>query len=99
MKSQLACGEHGGQWEPAKMWSLKGGVDLLIVALLQVHTSASPPYKLQGARIKRLVIPKGHYEGGLRHTSLVHLATRLEKRLSLVFSYLVSFSVPCGGGL
>ncbi|EIE27477.1 hypothetical protein COCSUDRAFT_64250 [Coccomyxa subellipsoidea C-169] len=35
VKSQLACGEHGGQWEPAKMWSLKGGVDLLIVALLQ----------------------------------------------------------------
>ncbi|CAL8463500.1 g3034 [Coccomyxa elongata] len=35
VKSQLACGEHGGQWNPNAMWSLHGGVDLLIVALLQ----------------------------------------------------------------
>lgn len=36
VKSQTACGGHGGQWQPAEQWSLKGGVDLLIVALLQV---------------------------------------------------------------
>ena len=33
--SQPACTEHGGSWAPAPMWTLKGGVDLLIVGLLQ----------------------------------------------------------------
>lgn len=34
--SQSACTQHGGDWAPAPMWTLKGGVDLLIVGLLQV---------------------------------------------------------------
>ncbi len=34
--SQLQCNQHGGQWRSEKQWTLKGGVDLLIVGLLQV---------------------------------------------------------------
>lgn len=36
VKSQQACTDHGGQWTAGTMWSLQGGVDLLIVGLLQV---------------------------------------------------------------
>lgn len=42
VSSQLACGEHGGQWQPAKQWTLQGGVDLLIVGLLQVPHNPMP---------------------------------------------------------
>ena len=34
--SQPGCTQHGGQWKSAEQWTLKGGVDLLIVGLLQV---------------------------------------------------------------
>ena len=40
VSSQLACTDHGGQWQAAEQWTLKGGVDLLIVGLLQVTRSA-----------------------------------------------------------
>ena len=40
VSSQLACTDHGGQWQAAEQWTLKGGVDLLIVGLLQVTHSA-----------------------------------------------------------
>ena len=37
VSSQLECDQHGGQWRSAEQWTLKGGVDLLIVGLLQVE--------------------------------------------------------------
>jgi hypothetical protein len=36
VNSQEACQNSGGQWNAGRMWSLQGGVDLLIVGLLQV---------------------------------------------------------------
>ena len=42
--SQLACTQHGGQWQSAEQWTLKGGVDLLIVGLLQVKLHHPCPY-------------------------------------------------------
>ena len=48
--SQPACTEHGGSWLPAPMWTLEGGVDLLIVGLLQVLLLLSPcPVTLSAA--------------------------------------------------
>ena len=46
VSSQLACGQHGGQWAPAEQWTLAGGVDLLIVGLLQVQSSAALPFNV-----------------------------------------------------
>ena len=33
--TQPLCASVGGTWAPRKMWSLEGGVDLLLVGLLQ----------------------------------------------------------------
>lgn len=33
--TQPLCASVGGTWAPRKMWSLEGGVDLLVVGLLQ----------------------------------------------------------------
>lgn len=33
--AQPLCVSAGGTWTPRRMWSLEGGVDLLIVGLLQ----------------------------------------------------------------
>ena len=36
IKQQPACEAAGGVWHPRTMWSLRGGVDFLLVGLLQV---------------------------------------------------------------
>ena len=33
--AQPLCASAGGTWTPRRMWSLEGGVDLLVVGLLQ----------------------------------------------------------------
>ena len=51
VSSQLACGQHGGQWAPAEQWTLAGGVDLLIVGLLQVQSSAALPVNALASKL------------------------------------------------
>ena len=33
--TEPVCAKSSGNWKPREMWSLAGGVDLLLVALLQ----------------------------------------------------------------
>ena len=58
VSSQLACTDHGGQWQAAEQWTLKGGVDLLIVGLLQV-THGACWLCLPGPHVSTLILVRG----------------------------------------